>query len=207
MASPAGGGISGRGGSGVNSAVRGAGLVGLAVVLGIVLLQVIDKGPAGNGATPARTSHATTPTTAPTPTSASAPASSQPATTKAGNAKPRAEVRVLVFNAGAASGAAGNMTNKLRSLGYQLASVIAGGPAPIIGLYLWTGKYELFGASFASPFPTKTPFTIRAYILICCVIGFLATLALKNRQAFDHTKEYEEQGEMVAAGERRPAMG
>jgi hypothetical protein len=122
MASPAGGGISGRGGSGVNSAVRGAGLVGLAVVLGIVLLQVIDKGPTGNGATPARTSHATTPTTAPTPTSAGAPASSQPATTaKAGNAKPRAEVRVLVFNAGAASGAAGNMTNKLRSLGYQLA--------------------------------------------------------------------------------------
>ena len=86
MASPAGGGISGRGGSGVNSAVRGAGLVGLAVVLGIVLLQVIDKGPTGNGATPARTSHATTPTTAPTPTSAGAPASSQPATTaKAGS--------------------------------------------------------------------------------------------------------------------------
>ena len=122
MASPAGGGISGRGGSGVNSAVRGAGLVGLAVVLGIVLLQVVDNGPTGNGATPARTSHATTPTTAPAPTSAGAPASSQPATTaKAGNAKPRAEVRVLVFNAGAASGAAGNMTNKLRSLGYQLA--------------------------------------------------------------------------------------
>ena len=121
MASPAGGGISGRGGPGVNSAVRGAGLVGLAVVLGIVLLQVIDKGPTGNGATPARTSHATTPTTAPTPTSAGAPASSQPATTKAGSAKARAEVRVLVFNAGAASGAAGNMTNKLRSLGYQLA--------------------------------------------------------------------------------------
>src|SRR5205823_63946 len=72
MASPAGGGISGRGGSGVNSAVRGAGLVGLAVVLGIVLLQVVDNGPTGNGATPARTSHATTPTTAPAPTSAGA---------------------------------------------------------------------------------------------------------------------------------------
>src|SRR5256714_6159753 len=122
MASPAGGGISGRGGSGVNSAVRGAGLVGLAVVLGIVLLQVIDKGPTGNGATPARTSHATTPTTAPTPTSAGAPPSSQPATTaKAGNARPRAEVRVLVFNAGAASRAARNMTNKLPPPRYQLA--------------------------------------------------------------------------------------
>src|SRR5256885_355970 len=122
MASPAGGGISGRGGSGVNSAGGGGGLVGVAGVLGIVLLQVVDNGPTGNGATPARTSHATTPTTAPAPTSAGAPASSQPSTTaKAGNAKPRGEVRVVVFNAGAASGAAGNMTNKLRSLGYQLA--------------------------------------------------------------------------------------
>ncbi len=104
-----------------------------------------------------------------------------------------------------------SFTGRLRysgaSLGYQLASVIAGGPAPIIGLYLWTGKYELFGASFTSPFPTKTPFTISAYILICCVIGFAAALALKNRQAFDHTREYEEQAETEPAGARRPAMG
>ncbi|HEY4396551.1 MAG TPA: LytR C-terminal domain-containing protein, partial [Acidimicrobiia bacterium] len=117
MASPAGSGVGGRRGSGVNSAVRGAGLVGLAVVLGIVLLQVIDKGPAENGATTAHKSQATT---TPTPTSAAPPASSQPATTAKGNSKPRSEVRVLVFNAGAESGAAGNMTNKLRSLGYQL---------------------------------------------------------------------------------------
>jgi LytR cell envelope-related transcriptional attenuator len=118
MASPAGSGVGGRGRSGVNSAVRGAGLVGLAVVLGIVLLQVVDKGPSGHGATPAHKSQATT---TPTPTSAALPASSQPATTAKGNAKPRSEVRILVLNAGAASGAAGNMTNKLRALGYQLA--------------------------------------------------------------------------------------
>jgi hypothetical protein len=98
--------------------VRGAGLVGLAVILGIVLLQVIDKGPAGSGSAPAGTNPATT---TPTPTSAAAPGTSQPATTAKGNAKPRAEVRVVVFNAGSASGAAGNMTNKLRTLGYQLA--------------------------------------------------------------------------------------
>src|SRR6266704_68699 len=102
-----------------------------------------------------------------------------------------------------------SFTGRLRysgaSLGYQLASVIAGGPAPIIGLYLWTGKYELFGASFTSPFPTKTPFTISAYMRICCVIVFAATIALKNRQAFDHTREYEEQTETEPAGARRPA--
>jgi hypothetical protein len=90
--------------------------VGLAVILGIVLLQVIDKGPASSGDTTAGTTPATT-----TPTSAAAPGSSQPTTTARSEAKPRAEVRVIVFNAGAASGAAGNMTNKLRTLGYQLA--------------------------------------------------------------------------------------
>jgi LytR cell envelope-related transcriptional attenuator len=119
MATPSGSASGGRRGSGVNSAVRGAGLVGLAVILGIVLLQVIDKGPAGSGSAPAGTTPATT---TPTPTSAAAPGTSQPATTaKGASAKPRAEVRVVVFNAGSASGAAGNMTNKLRTLGYQLA--------------------------------------------------------------------------------------
>jgi hypothetical protein len=120
---PTGSGIGGGGkpreGSGVNSAVRGAVLVGLAVVLGIVLLQVVDKGPAGSGATSAATRHATTPTaSAP---SGTAPAS-QPTTTtaKGGNVKARSDVRVAVYNAGSASGAAGNMTNKLRTLGYQL---------------------------------------------------------------------------------------
>jgi hypothetical protein len=116
----AGGGYGGRGqpreGGRVNSAVRGAGLIGLAVILGIVLLQVVDKGPSGGGTPASSKSGATTTTTAPGGTTAP----SQPGTTAAGT-KPRSEVRVLVYNAGATSGAAGDMTNKLRSLGYQLA--------------------------------------------------------------------------------------
>jgi hypothetical protein len=96
----------------VNSAVRGAGLVGIAVVLGIVLLQVIDKGPSGGSSTAASDRPAQTTTAATT-------APSQPATTSAG-ARPRAEVRVGVFNGSGVSGAAMNMTNKLRMLGYQL---------------------------------------------------------------------------------------
>jgi hypothetical protein len=119
-ATPPDSGSSGRGGrqsSGINSAVRGAGLVGLAVILGIILLQVIDKGPTGNdgGATPAATTESTTVTSAPAP--------SQPATSAAaGNPRARGEVRVIVFNAGAASGAATNMTNKLKMLGYQTST-------------------------------------------------------------------------------------
>lgn len=102
-----------REGGRVNSAVRGAGLIGLAVILGIVLLQVIDKGPSGGG-TPASSKSGTTTTTQ------GSTSSSQPGTTAAGAARPRGEVRVLVYNAGATSGAAGDFTNKLRVLGYQL---------------------------------------------------------------------------------------
>lgn len=114
-----GGDFGGRGrareGTRVNSAVRGAGLIGLAVVLGIVLLQVIDKGPSGGGDSASKRPSATS---AP----ASTTATSQPGTTQGGQAaKARGEVRVIVYNAGQASGAAGNTTNKLRTLGYQLA--------------------------------------------------------------------------------------
>ncbi|HET7465352.1 MAG TPA: MFS transporter [Candidatus Dormibacteraeota bacterium] len=104
-----------------------------------------------------------------------------------------------------------SFTGRLRysgsSLGYQLASIIAGGPAPIIALGLWTGKFELLGASWHSPFPIKTPAVISTYILVCCVIGFLATLALKNRQALDHTQEYDAQEAASPAGVKRPVMG
>jgi LytR cell envelope-related transcriptional attenuator len=111
-----GGGFGGRGrareGARVNSAVRGAGLIGLAVILGIVLLQVIDKGPSGGG---------TSASNRPTQTTTGTTDTSQPETTAGAPAKARAEVRVAVFNGSGAAGAAGNMTNKLRLLGYQVA--------------------------------------------------------------------------------------
>jgi MFS family permease len=76
-----------------------------------------------------------------------------------------------------------SFTGRLRysgaSLGYQLASVIAGGPAPLIAVYLFAR--------------TNSPFSISFYILICCVIGLAATALLKDRSKFDHAREYEEQ--------------
>ena len=88
---------------------------------------------------------------------------------------------------------------------------IAGGPAPLIATWLWTGKYNLetkfFAIHLSSPFPTKQPYIISGYILVCCVIGFLATLALRDRQAYDHTQEYDEQEVAPATGVRRPAAG
>jgi len=42
---------------------------------------------------------------------------------------------------------------------------------------------------------------------VCCVIGFLAVLALKNRQAYDHTVEYEMQEVAEPVGVTRREMG
>jgi MFS family permease len=101
-----------------------------------------------------------------------------------------------------------SFTGRLRysgaSLGYQLASIIAGGPAPYVATGLWAGKFDILGATFKSPFPAKTPYVISAYILLCCVIGFIATLALKDRQAYDHTHEYEDQETTALTGVTRP---
>jgi len=91
----------------VFSAVRGAGLIGAFVIVGIVLLQVVDDGGAGpsggGGGGGGDTPGTTTPgeTTAP-------PAGRDPS-----------EVRVLVLNAGQAAGSAQNKANQLRAAGYN----------------------------------------------------------------------------------------
>lgn len=54
--------------------------------------------------------------------------------------------------------------------------------------------------------PAKNPYMISLYILICCVIGFLAVAVLRDRSALDHTTEYDEQEPMEAEGVRRPAV-
>ena len=104
-----------------------------------------------------------------------------------------------------------SFTGRLRysgaSLGYQLASVIAGGPAPYIATGIWAGKFDILGAEFASPLPSKNPYMISLYILGCCVIGFIAVLALRDRSALDHTVEYEEQESTDREAYARRAMG
>src|SRR5262249_35406879 len=75
-----------------------------------------------------------------------------------------------------------SFTGRLRysgaSLGYQLASVIAGGPAPIVaGLLL-------------RRVPTSP--AIAVYIRLCAVVSVLATLGLRDNRARDITREYDE---------------
>jgi len=95
-----------------------------------------------------------------------------------------------------------SFTGRLRysgaSLGYQLASIVAGGPAPYIATRIWAGETFL---------PAKNPYMISLYILLCCIIGFAAVALLKDRSALDHTMEYDEQEPMEAEGMRRRAMG
>jgi hypothetical protein len=74
-----------------------------------------------------------------------------------------------------------SFTGRLRysgaSLGYQLASVIAGGPAPLIATWL-------FGR-FHSPYP------IAGYIAACAVISLIATALMTDYTGKDIEGEYE----------------
>jgi LytR cell envelope-related transcriptional attenuator len=100
------------------SAARGALLIGIAVIIGIVLLQVIDDGttgPIGDGGGSASAGGVTT-TTAPGSSSTTS------TTTAATAAKSPAEVSVLVLNGSGRPGAASTQTNALKAKGYQTGS-------------------------------------------------------------------------------------
>ena len=97
-----------------------------------------------------------------------------------------------------------SFTGRLRysgaSLGYQLASVIAGGPAPLIAATLYAGpKFLGIGAY-------KTSLAIAFYILVCAVISFIAVATVKERSKQDISVEYDEQpaAEMIGAGRPTP---
>jgi len=98
------------------SAARGAALIGLAVIIGIVLLQVIDdgtSGPIGDGGSVSAGG-----TTATTATPADSTGTTVP-TTAAAPVKPPAQVAVLVLNGSGRAGAATAQSNSLKGEGYQ----------------------------------------------------------------------------------------
>jgi len=65
------------------------------------------------------------------------------------------------------------------SLGYQLASILAGGPAPIIATALFAAY--------------KTGFAIAVYILVCAVISFVAAALMPDYTGQDISMEYDEE--------------
>ena len=73
-----------------------------------------------------------------------------------------------------------SFTGRLRysgsSLGYQLASIIAGGPAPLIAAWLF-GKYQ-------------TPYAIAWYIAACAVLSVIAAALMTDYTGKDIHGEY-----------------
>ena len=73
-----------------------------------------------------------------------------------------------------------SFTGRLRyggaSLGYQLASIIAGGPAPLIAAWL----FARYGSGYA----------IAAYILLCSVLSLISTAMLEDYTNRDISHEY-----------------
>ena len=74
-----------------------------------------------------------------------------------------------------------SFTGRLRysgaSMGYQLASIIAGGPAPLVATWL----FGLYGSGYA----------IACYILFCAVITIIATTMMTDYTGKDISGEYE----------------
>src|ERR1700720_3581702 len=67
------------------------------------------------------------------------------------------------------------------SIGYQLASIIAGGPAPLVAAWLFSVY--------------KTGTSIAIYICTCALIGFVATLFMTEYTNKDISEEYEHVGQ------------
>jgi MFS family permease len=75
-----------------------------------------------------------------------------------------------------------SFTGRLRysgaSLGYQLASIIAGGPAPLIAAWLFSVYHS--------------PYAIAAYIAICAIITLIATALMTDYTGKDISGEYDQ---------------
>jgi len=86
-----------------------------------------------------------------------------------------------------------SFTGRLRysgaSIGYQLASVIAGGPAPLIATALL--------AAYKSSVP------IAIYIVVCALVSLVAVRLLPDRSGADHNVEYEDQAVTARRGADR----
>lgn len=93
--------------------LKGALLVGAAVVLGIVLLQIVDPGDSGPVA-----SHRPTTTTSTTVAKSSGTGKTTTTTKSTAAIRKPAQIRLLVLNAGAPTGSAGTVSTTLRSKGY-----------------------------------------------------------------------------------------
>ncbi len=98
------------------AAAKGAVLIGLAVIVGVFLLQKTDTSSAGSASTAPRV---TTTTAKTTTTVRPAPSTSTTSTTQPSSPpKTPSQLKILVLNGGAATGAAAKLRTSLQQVGY-----------------------------------------------------------------------------------------
>jgi hypothetical protein len=145
------------------AAFLGAVLIGVAVIIGIVLLQIGDRnntGPSGAAAPPKSTTSTTKPPSSSTTTSTTSDSATPP--------RPPSEVHIIVLNGGAPSGEAAHTASGLRLKGYTNqddANTWSGHTQTGNTVYCQAG-YEREGAALATgvtgaklsiPYPTPAP--------------------------------------------------
>ena len=81
------------------------------------------------------------------------------------------------------------------SLGYQLASITAGGPAPILATYLVANSKSFIGAGF----PTYT--LIALYIIFMAVVSLISTALLQREYTGQAAAEDVPQPAFASSGE------
>jgi hypothetical protein len=125
------------------AAAKGALLIGLAVVIGIVLLQQVDN----SSTRPVGAATATTKPKKPKTTTTVPPAGSTTTTVASTPAKTPAQLRVIVLNGGAASGLAAKMATTLKTQGYTNQPQDANN---------WTGHHQQGNSVLCKPaFPRE----------------------------------------------------
>jgi hypothetical protein len=112
----------GRGRNVVRSATRGAVLVGVAVLIGVVLVQIVnDAGGGGGGSSSTGGSTGATSTTVTTAAGGTGPGTTTTtAAVSVKGARPASQVVVQVLNGSGVQGAAGQRSNDLKAKGYQV---------------------------------------------------------------------------------------
>jgi hypothetical protein len=146
------------------AAMKGAALIGLAVIVGVFLLQRVDTTTAGSP-----TTHPKTPAKTTTTQHRQSQSTTTTTTLPATPLKTPSQLKVIVLNGGAATGAAAQMRTKLQQVGYTnqpLANTWTG--------HSQTGKTVICKTGFAGeavalsqqtaltgakvvPFPTPAP--------------------------------------------------
>jgi hypothetical protein len=147
------------------TATRGAVLIGLAVVIGLVLLQVVDDagGGGGGGASGGGGGGGGVSTTTAT-TGTGGSSSTTAVTTPTGGGRPASQVVVQVLNGSGVQGAANQRSNDLKAKGYQVLPA-GNAPAPRTGTAVQCKKgYEKEATALVAVLATLSiKATVEAY--------------------------------------------